>query len=272
MVRNKPLKFNKPMIMGILNVTPDSFSDGGLYNSIDKAFIQAQKMIKDGADIIDIGGESTRPNAQEISEAEELDRVIPIIEKLAKENDIKISIDTSKANVMKSAVKAGANMINDVYALQKKNALKTVAELGINVCLMHMQGSPKNMQNNPFYNDVIKDVMDFLKRRVADCIAHGIDKNKIIIDPGFGFGKTYQHNLELLRNLAKFKELNLPILVGLSRKSMFKDMLGIIKPQKRITSSVVAAMLAFKKGANIVRVHDVKQTKEALIVLENIYG
>ncbi len=264
-------KNNTPTIMGILNMTPDSFADGALYNTIDKATIRAENMLASGADIIDIGGESTRPSANSVSSDEELSRVIPIISALSKRLDIKISIDTTKASVMREAIIAGASLVNDINALREDNAIKVVASLGASVCLVHKKGTPKTMQNNPNYESVVTEVYDFLATRVEKCLQAGIKKNRIIIDPGFGFGKTYQHNITLLKNLAIFKRIGLPILVGMSRKSMLDIALGgNTKTDDRITASVVYALVAVINGASIVRVHDVKQTRDAFMVLEGL--
>ncbi len=262
---------NTPTIMGILNMTPDSFADGALYNNIDKATIKAEQMLADGADIIDIGGESTRPNADLVSLDEELSRVIPIINVLSQRLNVKISIDTSKASVMREAISAGASLVNDVNALQEDNTISIVAKSGVSVCLMHKKGTAKTMQNNPSYENVVPEVYDFLQDRITKCLSAGIKKEKIIIDPGFGFGKTYKHNITLLKNLASFKPLGLPILVGISRKSMLDTALGgNTKIDDRIIASVVYAFIAVINGANIVRVHDVKQTKDAFLALQNL--
>jgi dihydropteroate synthase len=255
-----------PLLMGILNVTPDSFSDGGQFNSLDKAILQTDLMLAQGADIIDVGGESTRPNATPVSLQEEFDRVIPVISALRTRFDVRISVDTRHAQIMTEAVKAGASMINDVNALQNENTLNTVAKLNMPVCLMHMQGEPGNMQQNPVYENVTADIIAFLKQRVEACIKAGIARENIIIDPGFGFGKTYEHNLILLRELKQFKTLQLPLLVGLSRKTW----IGVAThqpPQERLAGSLAAAILAAQQGANILRVHDVGATRDALRIL-----
>jgi len=251
---------DEPLIMGILNITPDSFSDGNQYNNVNKAFLRAQAMQMAGVDIIDIGGESTRPNAAEVGVEEEIDRVIPIIEQV-KTLGIPISIDTSKARVMQAAVDAGAEMINDVRALREENALKTAAKLKVPVCLMHMQGQPRVMQKAPKYANVVKEVMSFLQQRVKACENAGIERELICLDPGFGFGKNLRHNLELLDQLEQFVALDFPILAGLSRKSM----LGLItdKPvEKRLPASLAVAQIAMQKGAKIIRVHDVDETND----------
>lgn len=252
-----------PQIMGVLNVTPDSFSDGGQYISKSEAIRQANLMTSQGATIIDIGGESTRPGASPVSLDEELNRVLPVIEAIRSTSDILISIDTSKAEVMKQAVDAGASIVNDVYGLRQPGALEAVAALQVPICLMHMQLEPETMQLSPQYNNVIDDVKSFFEERINACEKVGISRSKIILDPGFGFGKKLEHNLELLANLSEFKSLGCPILVGLSRKSMFGDLLG--KPvSERTSASVVAAIIAITNGASVVRVHDVEETSEAL--------
>ncbi len=257
-------------IMGVLNVTPDSFSDGGQNFAVIDALQSAQDMIDQGADIIDIGGESTRPNAELVSLEEELNRVVPVIEALSQVSDIPISIDTSKPEVMTQAVKAGASIINDVYALRAEGALEVASELQTDVCLMHMQGAPKNMQLNPVYDDVIADIKHFFTNRIEACIAAGINEDRLVLDPGFGFGKTYVHNLEILHRFDEFKSFGLPLLAGLSRKTMIGQMLGDRDVDTRVTGSVVGAIMAVQKGADIVRVHDVRETKDGLMVLESV--
>lgn len=258
--------------MGILNVTPDSFSDGGKFNQLDAAMCQAERMVAEGADIIDVGGESTRPGASSVSVQEELDRVIPLVEKFSRELNVAISVDTSKAQVMTESVKAGAGMINDVMALQNDGALQAAASLdsSIAICLMHMQGQPRTMQQNPQYEDVIKDIYHFLERRVEHCVEAGIKREQLCIDPGFGFGKTLEHNLLLLKNLEEFTKMELPLLVGISRKSMLGTLLGDVPPEQRIDASVAAAVLAYERGAQILRVHDVKQTVDALKIASSL--
>ena len=252
-----------PRVMGILNVTPDSFSDGGRFVVPDDALVQAERMIAEGADILDIGGESTRPGAAAVSLDEEMARVLPLIERVAAEFDVPVSIDTSKPQLMRAAVAAGAAMINDVSALRAPGAVAVVAALGVPVCLMHMQGEPRTMQAAPQYDDVLADVIRFLADRVTVCVAAGIARERLLIDPGFGFGKTLQHNLALLRGLGQFRQLGLPILVGISRKSMLGAITG--KPVgERQTASVAAALMAVERGARIVRVHDVAAMVDAL--------
>ena len=253
-----------PIIMGILNVTPDSFSDGGLFVKNDIAINYVKQMIADGADIIDIGGESTRPGAKEVSSEEELQRVIPIIKAIRQFSDVAISIDTSKPEVMREAIKAGADMINDVNALQAENAIETAVELNVPVCLMHMQGKPRTMQSNPVYTDVMEEVIAFLKNRISVCHNAGISSENIIVDPGFGFGKTLEHNLTLFKHLEEFTKLDCAVLVGVSRKSMIGAILDNAPADERLYGSVALATLAAWKNANILRVHDVKATADAL--------
>ena len=263
---DKILDLSHPQIMGILNATPDSFSDGGQFNQLDKAIIQVEAMIQSGATIIDIGGESTRPGAKEVSLEEELNRVIPLVKAIRKISDVWISIDTSKAEVMKQSIECGADIINDVRSLCEVDALDVVAKSGVPVCIMHMQGEPKTMQDNPEYQDVLQDVDDFLTRRIQECINVGIKRENIIIDPGFGFGKTLEHNYHLLANLERFHQYQLPILAGMSRKSMISKALD--KPTHEcVTGSVVCATLAIQKGAQIIRVHDVNETRDAMRIL-----
>jgi len=251
--------------MGIINVTPDSFSDGGLYLSTQKALAHAKKLIDEGADLLDIGGESTRPGSQSVSIDEELSRVIPVLEALVN-TKIPISIDTSKPEIMKQAIASGAQMINDINALQAPGALEIIAQNNhVRVCLMHMQGMPQSMQNNPYYSHVVSEVKTFLQHRINAAIAAGISQDRLIIDPGFGFGKTLTHNLMLLNQLHEFTKLNVPVLVGLSRKSMLGSITGN-NVSNRIHESIAAALLAVSKGAKIVRVHDVKASKDALAV------
>ncbi len=259
----------RPLVMGIVNVTPDSFSDGGMFFSSIDAIAHAEKLIEEGADILDIGGESTRPDSSPVSIDEELKRVMPVIEAFVNK-DILISVDTSKPEVMRQAINVGVDMINDVNALRADGALETVAENDrVLVCLMHMQGSPVNMQKNPQYINIVQDVYDFLHDRIKASVAAGILQHRLIVDPGFGFGKTLQHNLALLSNLKRFTQLNVPVLAGLSRKSMLGAITGNAVEQ-RIHESVAAALLAVTNGARIVRVHDVKATKEALTVFTTV--
>lgn len=260
------LDLSTPRVMGILNVTPDSFSDGGRYADIAAAIDQAKRMVDEGADIIDIGGESTRPGAKPVSKQQELDRIIPVIEALRGNNEVPISIDTSKPHVMEAAIAAGANMINDVAALRAPGALETAAQAGCPVCLMHMQGEPRTMQENPQYSDVVEDVAAFLRQRADVCVAAGISKENIILDPGFGFGKTLEHNLSLLKHLDRLVDTGYPVLAGISRKRMIGTLLGDADVEARLQGSVAAAVIAAIKGASILRVHDVRETVEALAV------
>ena len=260
------LTFSRPQVMGILNVTPDSFSDGGRYSDLSAAMACVKKMVADGVDIIDIGGESTRPGAEPVSESEEVERAVPLIAAIRAQFDVPISIDTSKAAVMTAAVAAGATMINDVRALREEGALAAATKTGVPVCLMHMQGEPRTMQQMPEYDDVVADVIDFLQQRVEVCIDAGIAAEKIIIDPGLGFGKTVAHNLQLLQQLQRIVACGHPVLVGASRKSMIGQVLG--KPDKsmaqRLSGSLAAASLAVWQGASIVRAHDVAETVDAV--------
>ncbi|PTU32508.1 dihydropteroate synthase [Stenotrophobium rhamnosiphilum] len=251
--------------MGVLNVTPDSFSDGGQYLNLDAAIARAREMVGEGAAIIDIGGESTRPGAQPVSEQEEIARVVPVIECLSRELDCVISIDTLKPAVMEAACAAGASMINDVNALQAPGAIEIASRYEVAVCLMHMQGEPLTMQSAPHYDDVLTEVRDFLTSRVSACIGAGISPDRIVVDPGIGFGKTLPHNLELLANLEWFEALNCPLLIGVSRKSMFKALLDVSVDQ-RLNAALSAAAIAVWQGAAIVRAHDVRATAEALLV------
>lgn len=256
--------------MGILNVTTDSFSDGGEFFSVDNAVKHALKMISGGADIIDIGGESTRPGATEISSPEEIDRVVPIITEIAGRNaKVAISIDTSRPEVMFAAVEAGATMINDVFALRRAGALEAAVELAVPVCLMHMQGEPANMQTRPHYDDLIGDIMGFLNDRLAVCKSAGIDPQQLIIDPGFGFGKTDEHNLRLLAGLSCFADMGHPLLVGLSRKRTLGNLTGR-DVKERVAAGISAALLAVANGANIIRTHDVEEIVDAVKVREAV--
>ena len=263
---NKTLNLDTPKIMGILNVTPDSFSDGGRWNTLDRALAHAEQMVKEGATIIDIGGESTRPGATPVPLDEELLRVIPVVEKISKELDVMISIDTSQPKVMEEAVKAGAHIWNDIRALRLDGALEMAAKLQCPVILMHMQGDPKTMQADPHYEDVVKEVEKFLLDRVDDAIKAGIKKENIILDLGFGFGKSAKHNYQLLDHMQHFVDLGYPLLSALSRKSMIKAACNIENADERIVGSVAGALLSIERGAQMVRVHDVKETKEAFDV------
>ena len=262
---NKCLDLSVPQIMGILNFTPDSFSDSGRFFSLDKALFQAEKMLKEGATIIDIGGESTRPMADDVSEEEELRRVVPLVEAVRKRFDCWISVDTSKAPVMREAANVGMDLINDIRALREPNALSTAAELNLPTCIMHMQGQPRTMQTNPQYTDVVQDVLAFLRKRSEECITAGVKKENLIWDMGFGFGKTVWHNYKLLQQLNAFCEDGYPILAGLSRKSMIGAVLDK-SVEERVVGSVTGALIAVQKGAKILRVHDVAATSDALHV------
>ena len=266
----RQLNLSRPLIMGILNVTPDSFSDGGRFDSVDRAVEHALLMESDGADIIDIGGESSRPGSEPVTEKDELARVIPIIRALKKHVKIPISIDTYKAEVARAALDEGAEMVNDISALRFDSAMAgVIAKKKAPVILMHMLGTPRDMQKNPEYKDCVAEIFEFFKERIAFCIEAGIDKSKIIIDPGIGFGKRLSDNIEILVNIGQFRELNLPVLVGVSRKS-FIGMLhpGGNLPDQRLGGSIAAAVAAIINGADIVRVHDVAETVEALKVIQ----
>ena len=260
------LRLDVPRVMGIVNVTPDSFSDGGEHATTGSAIAHGLMLAGEGADVLDVGGESTRPGADEVSLEEELRRVLPVVERLAKETSLPISIDTSKPEVMRAAVEAGAGMINDVYALRRDGALEAAASLGVPVVLMHMLGEPRSMQDAPAYDDVVADVHRFLAERIFAAEMAGIDKKRIVVDPGFGFGKTLAHNLALLAQLARFAELGVPLMAGLSRKQGIGTLTGREDPRDRVHGSVAAALVAAQRGARLVRVHDVAATVDALKV------
>ncbi|QIL21128.1 dihydropteroate synthase [Thermomonas sp. HDW16] len=260
------LKLDAPRVMGIVNTTPDSFSDGGDHFDANAAIAHGLRLAEEGAAILDIGGESTRPGAQDVSIEEELRRTIPVIEALVKQVSIPISIDTSKPDVMRAAVAAGVGMINDVYALRRDGALDAAAELRVPVVLMHMQGEPRSMQANPDYDDVVGEVHRFLAERIFAAEMAGIAKKQIVVDPGFGFGKTSQHNLHLLAQLQRFSELGVPVLAGLSRKKTIGELTGRDDPRERISGSVAAHLIAAQRGAMLLRVHDVAATVDALKV------
>jgi len=266
----RALRLDRPRIAGVINVTPDSFSDGGSFLDAGDAIAHGLKLAEEGADVLDVGGESTRPGAAEISAQDEIARVVPVIEALAKKTVIPIAIDTSKPEVMRAAVAAGAGFINDVRALRRDGALDAAAALKVPVCLMHMQGEPGTMQDAPHYEDVVSDVRRFLAERLFACEMSGIDKKRVVVDPGFGFGKTLEHNLALLRALDQFVALGVPLLVGLSRKGMIGTLTGRERPADRAAGSAAAALLAVQKGAAIVRVHDVAVTRDALAVWEAV--
>ena len=260
------LRLDRPQVMGIVNVTPDSFSDGGAHDTTDAAVAHALRLVEEGADVLDIGGESTRPGAAEVEVEEELRRVVPVIERLAAQVAVPISIDTSKPEVMRAAVEAGAGMINDVYGLRREGALDAAAALGVPVVLMHMQGEPRSMQAAPQYDDVVGEVHRFLAERIFAAEMAGIPKQRIVVDPGFGFGKDTAHNLQLLAQFERFVELGVPVLAGLSRKRSIGELTGRDVPADRVAGSVAAHLIAAQRGAAIVRVHDVAATVDALKV------
>ncbi|MGH8123788.1 MAG: dihydropteroate synthase [Rudaea sp.] len=265
----RELVLDRPRIAGIVNVTPDSFSDGGAFLDPQGATAHGLKLVEEGADLLDIGGESTRPGAQAVDAEAEIARVVPVIEALAKQVSVPIAIDTSKPEVMRAAVAAGAGMINDVFALRRDGALDVAAELKVPVCLMHMLGEPRTMQDDPHYDDVVSDVRRFLAERIFACEMSGIAKKSIVVDPGFGFGKTLEHNLALLRGLDQIAALGVPLLVGLSRKAMIGTLTGR-EVDQRAVGSAAAALIAVQKGALIVRVHDVAATRDALAVWRGV--
>lgn len=266
------LKLDRPRLMGIVNVTPDSFSDGGQFQAAGAAIAHGLRLAEEGADILDIGGESTRPGAETVSVQEELDRVIPVIEGLAGRTDVPLSIDTRKPEVMQAAIRAGAAMINDVSALTFwDGSLETAASLQVPVILMHAQGTPQTMQAAPHYDDVVGEVMAFLKARLEACIAAGMAKSGLVIDPGIGFGKTLDHNLTLLAQLGRFHELGVPILVGASRKSFIHALAGVPAAEARLPGSLAAGLAAVAAGVQLLRVHDVAATRQALTVWQAIY-
>ena len=261
-----PVISRRLQVMGVINTTPDSFSDGGRFDSFDKAYVGARKMIADGVDILDIGGESTRPGSMPVGDVEELARTIPLIEAIREISDIPISIDTNKTVVMRAAVAAGASIINSIWALRLEDSLQVAAELQVPVCLMHMQGTPETMQQDPVYTDVVAEIMDFLQERIDAALAAGITLDNIIVDPGFGFGKTLEHNLLLLKSLSEFRRLGVRVLVGMSRKGMIGAVLE--KPaDQRLYGSLAVAVIAALQGVDIIRVHDVAATADALAMV-----
>lgn len=263
----REVDLSKPRVMGVLNVTPDSFSDGGQFNTLDLALRQAERMVAQGASFIDVGGESTRPGADPVSLDEEMARVCPVVEKIARNLDVVVSVDTSTPAVMTESVALGAGLINDVRALQREDALHAAVELGVPVCLMHMQGSPETMQDNPVYQSVVDSVEAFLLERVRCLVDSGFNRDNILIDPGFGFGKSLSHNLQLLNGVERLVKTGYPVLVGLSRKSMIGAILD--KPvSERVIGSVAAATIAAYKGASIIRVHDVQETIDAMAIVQ----
>lgn len=263
-----------PVLMGIVNVTPDSFSDGGNFLDHDRAVTHALRLIEEGAGIIDIGGESTRPGALPVSPQEEMDRVVPVIEAL-KGCGVLVSIDTRNSATMRAAISAGAGMVNDVSALRHDpDSLKIVANANVKLCLMHMKGEPRTMQNRPIYEDVTREVHDFLAERVSFCETAGIDKGRLVIDPGIGFGKGFEDNIQLIRNVSEIKKLGIPLLVGASRKSFIwrvcSDFLPEGDPSQRVAGSIAAALWCWQQGASIFRVHDVAETRQAFAVYQAI--
>lgn len=265
----KSLDLSTPHVMGIVNVTPDSFSDGGRFFSADKALEQALKLVADGATMLDIGGESTRPGSAPVEVEEEIRRVVPAIEAIHAELGVPISIDTMKPEVMRAAVAAGAGLINDVNALRGEGALQAAVESSVPVCLMHMKGTPQTMQQQPYYENVVSEVKDFLIERVAACEAAGISRNKIILDPGFGFGKNARHNLRLMKHLSVLTDLGLPVLVGVSRKSIIGAMLKV-SVTERLAGSLALATIAVWQAAKIIRSHDVRETVQAIRLCEHV--
>lgn len=268
-LKTRELDLSTPIVMGVLNVTPDSFSDGGRFLGVEDALARARQMAAEGALILDVGGESTRPGAAAVSVQEELDRIVPVIERLHRELDVVVSIDTMKPEVMRAACAAGAELINDVMALRAPGALAAAHASGAAVCLMHMQGEPLTMQVNPHYEDVLAEVRQFLGERLAVCVEAGIPHEKILLDPGIGFGKTLAHNLRLLANLDAFETLNCPLLIGVSRKSMFEKILGA-SVDERLPGGLAAAALAVWQSAAIIRTHDVRATADAVKVAMTI--
>lgn len=260
------LRLDRPRVMGIVNVTPDSFSDGGAHDTLESAVAHGLQLAAEGADVLDIGGESTRPGAQAVPLEEELRRVVPVIERLTRETALPISIDTFKPEVMRAAVAAGAGMINDIRGLREEGALETAAQLGVPVVLMHMLGQPQSMQDAPEYDDVVGEVHRFLAERIFAAEMSGIPKRHIVVDPGFGFGKTTAHNMALLAQLARFTELGVPVLAGLSRKRSIGELTGRQVPAERVAGSIAAHLVAAQRGAMLLRVHDVAATVDALKV------
>ena len=268
LARGRALDLSVTIIMGIVNVTPDSFSDGGQFFNITAALKHAMQLLDDGATILDIGGESTRPGAPDVTLEDELQRVIPIIKAIREQSDCVISIDTSKSEVMRQAIEAGADIVNDVRALQELGALEVVAQYpDVVVCLMHMQGQPRSMQNDPHYNDLASEINDFFNQRIAACETAGIRQSQLILDPGFGFGKTLKHNYQILSQFNDFAQFGLPLLAGLSRKSMIGNLLNR-DTENRLAGSLAGALIAAQNGAHIIRVHDVKETADVLGVYQ----
>ena len=266
---SRALAARRPLVCGILNVTPDSFSDGGRFDSLDRAVAHGRILAAEGADLIDVGGESTRPGSRPPTLAEELDRVVPVVEALVRQVPVPLSVDTSRPEVMGAAVSAGASMINDVRALQRPGGLEAAARLGVPVCLMHMQRSPETMQQDPRYQDVVAEVRTFLSERMRACLDAGVRPEHLVVDPGFGFGKTLSHNVALLASLDAFTGLGVPVMVGLSRKSMLGQLTGR-SVGDRLPGSLAAALVAAQRGAAVLRVHDVAATRDVLAVLDAV--
>jgi dihydropteroate synthase len=266
---SRVLGAGRPMVCGILNVTPDSFSDGGLFDSLERAVEHGCRLAAEGADLIDVGGESTRPGSRPPTLGEELDRVVPVVEALGRQVPVPLSVDTSRPEVMRAAVAAGASMVNDVRALQRPGALEAAAELGVPVCVMHMQRSPETMQEDPRYRDVVTDVRTFLAERMVACLDAGVRPEHLVVDPGFGFGKTLSHNVALLASLDAFTGLGVPVMVGLSRKSVLGRLTGRTVGD-RLPGSLAAALVAVQRGASVLRVHDVAATRDVLAVLDAV--
>jgi dihydropteroate synthase len=273
-LKNRFIEKQEPLVMGILNVTPDSFSDAGRFFESNAALQHAREMVAAGADIIDVGGESTRPGANQLSAEEEIDRILPTIEKIKEELNVLVSIDTTKADVARLAVEeGGADLVNDISALQfSEHMAATVAELNVPVVLMHIKGTPENMQKDPFYADVVNEINDYFQQRIDFALSHGIKKEKIILDPGIGFGKRLEDNITIIKNLKRFGEFDLPILIGVSRKSFLGQLSGEKIPEKREAETITANILAVLNGAAIIRVHDVAQAVKALKILKMLSG
>lgn len=261
------LELDVPRVMGILNVTPDSFSDGGRYLDPGHAVERAHAMVEEGAAIIDVGGESTRPGAEAVSAEEEIARVLPVVQRLARELKVPVSVDTGKAEVIEAVTDAGASLVNDVYALRLPGALEAAAAADCAICLMHMQGEPRTMQSEPRYGNVVEEVCAFLESRADACVDAGIPPDRILLDPGFGFGKSLEHNISLLRHLPELLDLGYPVMAGLSRKSSIGHLTGVENPEERVAGSLAAASLAAWLGASVVRAHDVAATVQALAVI-----
>lgn len=268
----RSLTLDRPRVVGIINVTPDSFSDGGQFATVDAAVEHGLRLAEEGADMLDVGGESTRPGAADVPVEDELKRVIPVIEQLVARTSLPIAVDTSKPEIMRAAVAAGAGMINDVYALRREGAMDAAAELRVPICLMHMQGEPRSMQDEPHYDDVVGEVHRFLMDRLFACELAGIERRKVMVDPGFGFGKNLEHNLQLLRKLQRFADLGSGVYAGLSRKSMIGTLTGRKQPAERAAGSAAAALIAVQRGARMVRVHDVAPTVDALKVWHAVHA